>query len=178
MASFWNDANLEPKRSFRFYVTFGTAQLPHWLVKKVNRPTITVGEVKHQYLIHSYYYPGKVEWNTVKFTLVDPVNPDAASQMRLLLASAGYFHPANGQTNAGQLRTIGKGTGTAAVGSVLITQINDAGAPVEKWQLNNAWIKSVTFSELSYDTEELSNIELELRYDWATLNDLKFETPV
>jgi hypothetical protein len=174
--AFWSDSQLEPKRSFRFYVTFGGANLPHWLVKKVNRPTITVGEVKHQYLIHSYYYPGKVEWNTVKFTLVDPVDPDAATTMRTLLASAGYFHPRSNNTNAATLRTLGKGSSTAALGSVLIQQVNDAGVTVEKWELNNAWIKSVTFSELSYDTEELSNIELELRYDWATLNDLALST--
>lgn len=174
--SFWNQASLEPKRSFRFYVTFGNANLPHWLVKKVNRPTITVGEVKHQYLIHSYYYPGKVEWNTVKFTLVDPVDPDAATTMRSLLATAGYFHPTSGNPNAPALRTIGKGSATGGLGNVLIQQVNDLGVAVEKWELNNAWIKSVNFSELSYDTEELSNIELEVRYDWATLNEVGYVT--
>jgi len=33
--------------------------------------------------------------------------------------------------------------------------------------MKNAWIKDVAFSELSYESDELLNAEVTVRYDWA-----------
>jgi hypothetical protein len=42
---------------------------------------------------------------------------------------------------------------------------------VEHWRLNQAWIKEVKPSALDYDSEDLSTIDIVLRYDWAQLGD-------
>ncbi len=57
-----------------------------------------------------------------------------------------------------------------ALGRVTIRQIGESDTDIlETWVLNNAWIEGVSFSDLSYDDEELSTVELTVRYDWASL---------
>ena len=58
-----------------------------------------------------------------------------------------------------------------ALGKVVNQQIGEnSDERRETWVWNNAWIEGVNFSDLSYDDEELSTIELTIRYDWASLN--------
>jgi len=47
--------------------------------------------------------------------------------------------------------------------------IDENGAPIETWSLYNPWIKSVNFGDLDYESDELVNVELSIRYDWADL---------
>ena len=75
--SFWADYKVEPKRKFRWVLHLD--HIPAWTLKKVTKPSYTVSEIKHSFINHSFYYPGRVEYNEVEFTLVDPVEPDAAS---------------------------------------------------------------------------------------------------
>ena len=44
---------------------------------------------------------------------------------------------------------------------------NEAGATLESWYLHNAWMKEVDFSELDYSNDDLSEVTVKLRYDWA-----------
>ena len=53
---------------------------------------------------------------------------------------------------------------------VEIIQIGETDDDIlEKWILNNAWVESVNFSDLDYDSDELSTIEMTIRFDWAEL---------
>jgi hypothetical protein len=56
-----------------------------------------------------------------------------------------------------------------ALGVVNIIHMDADGNDLETWLLHNAFIKSVKFSDLDYDSEDLSTCDLELRYDWATM---------
>ena len=40
---------------------------------------------------------------------------------------------------------------------------------LEKWTINNPLITSVDFGQLSYSNDELVNISIGLKYDWANL---------
>ena len=55
----------------------------------------------------------------------------------------------------------------AALGDVIVTILKADGTEVEKWTLNKAWIKGVTFSDLDYTNDELRTIDITFRYDWA-----------
>ena len=90
---FWGGqggAIVHPKRSFRWLVSFGNnAQLQNgqsavglqeWYAKSVNKPSFSIGETPHQFINHTFYYPGHVEWQTIDITLVDPSYPNDASQ--------------------------------------------------------------------------------------------------
>ena len=49
--------------------------------------------------------------------------------------------------------------------------------PVEEWVLYNAWVKDVKYGELDYTSDDLTEITLTLRYDFAKLNMDNQQTP-
>mgnify|MGYP003631954277 FL=1 len=154
----------EPKRGFRFQLLNGN--IPAYTIKKVSKPSFTVNESTHKYLNHTYYYPGSVEWETVSFTLVDPVNPDAAATLANIIREGGYA-PLSGPNDT--LSSTSKSTAIDALGEIKIQQLNAAGSAIETWTLKNAWIKNVNFGELDYESEDLTEVQVEVRYDYATL---------
>lgn len=163
--AFWSDGTGEdPKRGFRFQLLNGG--IPAYTVKKVTKPSFTVQESKHNYLNHTYYYPGRVEWNTVTFTLVDPINPDAAATLANIIREGGYI-PLTGEEDL--LKSTSKASALSALGLIEIQQLDADGLTVESWTLHNAWIKDVKFGELSYESDDLTEIEVEIRYDYASL---------
>ena len=82
------------------------------------------------------------------------------------VATAGYNIIGQPQ-NDGELSSIGKSNAIAATGDITIEQINETGVTLETWTLKNAWIKEVDFSELDYSNDDLSEVTVKLRYDWA-----------
>lgn len=161
---FWADPVTEPKRNFRFLLLIGG--IPQWIIKKTGKPNATIAEAKHKYINHTFWYPGGVEWEPITVELVDPVAPDASATLQNILRSSGYMFP----TDPNQTTTISKQKAVAALGQVTIQQIGaEEGEVVEEWTLVNAWIKSVKYGELSYDSEDLTTLTMELRYDFATM---------
>ena len=163
--NFWTSPATSPKRSHRFMLSIGGIGTDNtWLVKQVKKPAATVGEVEHQYLNHTFYYPGRVTWDTVNCTLVDPVSPNAGGLLSKILEGSGYHMPQNGNMST----AITKEKAVEALGNVVITQFgNNLSDKVEEWTLKNAFITNIDWGELSYDTDDLTNITLTIRYDWA-----------
>ena len=174
----WAQPNVDPKRSFRWLLTIGTTDMPSWVVTKVSQPSFEVSEHEHQFINHKFYYPGRVTWSDVSFTLVDPVSPDAALEFQQLLSKSGYAFPNEGvDTNVTD--TPSKSRARNALGVITLElygesdassdDINHApvGTKLGSWKLTNGWVKSVTHSELSYESEEFVNAEVTVRYDWA-----------
>ena len=187
--AFWSDHNFEPKRAFRWKVEVlsadgGTTSAPAFLAKKVTKPQLTIQEAEHKHLNKSYYFPGHVTWDPVTVTLIDTNDGDVINSISSALKDAGYDYMANGAqaTNKGiqsnsslgaEAATLAKGPMVTASGAdkrVRITQIDAEGNAVETIILHNAWLKSFKPSELSYDTEDLSTYDVELRYDWASFS--------
>jgi hypothetical protein len=176
--AFWSDAGNgvpAPKRNYRWLLYLGG--IPQWICKKVTKPTFSLSEAEHTYLNHKFYYPGRVEWGTVDVTLVDPVSPDASQTMYDIFRNAGYTPP----TDQFDTMTVSKSAAVNALGTVRIQQLgtNVAGpslaggvrtAPVEEWILYNSWVKEVKFGDLDYTSDDLTEITLTLRYDFAKLN--------
>ena len=171
--SFWSTNNVEPKRNFRFLVQFtGLAGLEGglggedvlWWAKTVTTPSFDVSEVTHDFLDNKYYYPGRVNWNEVSMTLVDPVSPDAVGQTNALLEAMGYVVPAN----TSNLSSMSKPASSDALGDIVISVLDSEGNAIETWTLQNPFIKSAKYGDLDYSNDELRTITLGLRYDWAT----------
>ena len=162
---FWSDSTQkDPKRAYRWVLEVGT--IPAYTLKKVSKPAFTVSEIGHKYLNHPYYYPGRVEWSTVTMTIADPVDPDMAATIANIIRASGY---APAQT-PDALETMSKNKSVSAIGSQInIKQIDGDGNAVETWTLINPWVKDVKFGELDYESDEMTDVELEIRYDWAQL---------
>ena len=172
--AFWTDEstvdNRDPKRQYRFVAKFSGLG-DHgcsWFVKSIDKPSVSLSEASHEYLNHTFYYPGRVTWNSISCTLVDPFEPDAAATMLKAIEMAGYKPPATDS----DLSTASKSKSVKALGTVTIMQLDGEGVEtnaIEEWKLHNAWIKSVNLSGLDYSGDSLSDVTIEIRYDWASL---------
>jgi len=163
--AFWTDAQFEdPKRAYRFLVDIG--RMPNgatWYAKSCKKPEITISTIEHNFLNHRFYYPGRAEWGAVTITLVDPLSPDAAINTAAIIRASGYNPP----KDVTDTSTISKQAAVAAMGSVVISQIDSVGNAVETWTLWNPFITSVTYGDLDYSSDEMTEITIEVRYDWA-----------
>ena len=165
---FWTTAQTgnDPKRNYRFTVqitglTKNNGDL--WMAKSCAKPAYTINATPHQYLNHTFQFPGKVELQAISMVLVDPGGDnDFAKDINTLVQTAGYEIP-----GAGTLTTIGKKKLSSTIGSVVIKQLDADGSTVEKWTLMQPILTSVKFGDLAYDNENLTEVTLEWRYDWA-----------
>ena len=164
--SFWSDFKVEPKRAYRWILYLGG--IPSWICKKVSKPSFAVSETEHTFLNNKFYYPGPVQRNTVTVTLADPVEPDAAATMLKIIQESGYQLPVDAEK--AQASTISKAKAVQALGTVRIQQIGADGKEIEEWELVNAWIKDVKLGELDYESDDMVDVEIEIRYDYAQMN--------
>lgn len=173
---FWSDNFAEntelkdPKRQFRFKVEFTGISAPQggsllWYAKSVNKPSFSVATSEHQYLNHTFYYPGTVTWDPINITLVDPRDPDMSATLSDIVNLSGYNPP----SNPNSLGTMSKAKAAGALGAVYISQIDGDGNEIEKWTLWNAFITTVKYGDMAYGTDDLVEMTLEIRYDWARL---------
>jgi len=173
--AFWSDKTLDPKRQFKFKVSFGLASgivAPFFIAQSADRPSYTIGDTaKVEFLDKTFYYPGKVTWNEVKIKFVDGTNEETnmAYKVYKYLTTTGWVSPV--QTGNGDFSTVGKSK--AASTSLLIETLNAEGASIDKYSLNNAFIKSVEQSNLDYAQDTIATVTLTMRYDWAKYEGLQ-----
>lgn len=169
--AFWSVGSTEPKRQFRWTFTLGTglagATIQTYFVKTVKKPAFTVTSVPHQFVQHTFNYPGRLTWSPVDVTFVDPVDPDTSTILANIVADSGYAIPS---TEEVALRSMSKGDFIANVGTPTIQQIDADGKPIETWTLYNTWVSSLDFGQLDYAADELVIVSMQLTYDFATLN--------
>ena len=167
----WANPLTEPKRKFKFILNI--AGIPAYVVKTTDRPSVTVGEATHEFLVHNFYFPGRVTWNEINISLVDPIDPDVSKRLLDLVKNAGYVFPSDfsgSPSDPNFLRkSLGKSNFIDQLGQVTIDTLNTAGETIETWRLNNVWVKSVTYNQMSYSDKGLIELNLGIRYDWAEL---------
>tara|TARA_Y100000310_G_scaffold299309_1_gene334063 strand:+ start:115 stop:693 length:579 start_codon:yes stop_codon:yes gene_type:complete len=175
---FWTSALSEPKRQHRFLVTLpiltdldNQFSFQPYLAKTVTKPSYEISETGHQFLGNTYYYPGTVTWNAIELTIVNSVNPDGNKLLYDALAKSGYLRPDIQEDvffNPAQAPgTVNKFDATRNLGDVVIQELNGMGGLVGTWSLVNSWITSATFGDLDYAGDDLLNITIGMRYDWA-----------
>ena len=164
--AFWTESSIEPKRNFRFQVQLGDDVI--WWAKNVTTPSFDVATVEHNYLDNKYFFPGRVTWQDVSLTLVDPISIDAVKKTNE------YIIGKNGEVNYKVKQkddnefTVSKRKATNALGQVTITILSSDGDAVETWELHNAFILSAKYGDLAYDNDELRTIDMTFKYDWAS----------
>jgi len=169
--SFWSNPTSEPKRKYRF--TFNIANVPVWTITKVNRPSFKVTETAHVFYNHKFNYPGRVEWDPVSFTTLDPINPDATALLMKMLNASGYDFPDKQFGGDGyEFQSVNKVSSVDALNPVVINAFDAEGNSVEKWTLKNAFISSVDMGEYDYGSADMMNIQVTLKYDWATIENI------
>ncbi len=171
--SFWNQASVEPKRQFRWLLYI--AGMPQFIVKNVKKPSFNVSVSPHDFINYKFKYPGRVDWQDITVTIVDPVQPDSAASLVNILENSGYIYPDDFTSQPNEPRTISKkGLVDSLGGQIQLVQFgantgeNEENI-LEKWSINNPLITSVDFGNLDYSSDELVNISIGITYDWAYL---------
>lgn len=174
--TFWSSINNEPKRKYKYVVEWG--DVPWFVVSKTDLPKYTNGETEVNALNHTFYYPGRIKWETITMEITDSESLNSAKTLQKKLIQSGYAFP----KNANQFQTISKKSAVEALGQLVLKEITGGGAPgtsqgglvseparvIGEWTFKNAWIKeSDNGGSKEYASDDVQKITLTVRYDWA-----------
>ena len=168
---FWKENTVSPKRNYRFQVQFGRSEdgvsnsQAFWWAKTMKVPSFSVNSVEHDYLDNKYHFPGRTVWDDVSMDLVDPSDPDAVQIILDMLSKSGYRIKGDPSSDS-TADTVGKMK--AATVDCIMTMLDEDGAIIEQWTLNNCFILSADLGQYDYASDELRQISLTVKYDWAT----------
>jgi hypothetical protein len=176
--AFWTSAASEPKRQHRFLIDFpllmsadGKHQYKKYLARTFTKPSFTISETPHKFLGNTYHYPGTVTWEPCSATLVNSVDPDGNRILMDALIESGYLLPPtqdDAVNRGGSPGTVNKAAALGTLGEVQVDELDGKGDLVGRWKLHNAFLTSAKFGDLDYGGDELLNIDIGIRYDWAT----------
>ena len=110
-----------------------------------------------------FRYPGLLTWNDVQITLIE--RGDRANYVvNTMLGKAGYYCGAPGETcvDTGILKG-----GFYNNARLFIEELRPDGKTLQKFDLQNWFLKGAQFGELSMDSDELLTIQLTIGYDCA-----------
>jgi hypothetical protein len=139
-------------------------------VKSGNRPQIDIDETEINFLNGKTFIPGKATFNEISFTYYDVAvkdDPTVNNLLRWINRVYNFEQKAAGrEIKATQGSYPDKGSGYAGTG--MLTLLDGCGFALEKWKLINCWPKSINFGDLDYSSSDECNIEVSLRYAFAT----------
>ena len=121
-----------------------------------------------------HLFPVKLTFNEISFTYYDvAVLADETVNNLLKWINRVYNFEQIGvskeiKATQGSYPNTAAGTGYAGTG--VLTLLDGCGFAVEQWNLINCWPKSINFGDLDYSSSDECNIELSLRYAFATYN--------
>ena len=146
----------EPKRQHHFILDIG--DVPAYLIKASGKPTIANGEVALDMINVKRYVKGKSEWSTITMTLYDAIVPSGAQAVMEWVRL--HHESATGRD----------GYSSFYKKQIKLHQLSPLGEVIEEWILKGTYIVDANFGSLDWSTEDVVNIEMTLRYDWAFLS--------
>lgn len=164
----------EPMKKHRFLIQFqnlpGTANDTEGLSIACHSCTVPKLSISDQTL-HRFndrvYVPGKGEFETVEFEFYEYINVvDQGAGTR----SAGDLLW-NWLTQVYNPSTGASGKKKDVKTNILIVQFDGEGNVVRTWNLYYAWPTTVDFDGLDSTSEEVQNVKVTVRYDWASMNE-------
>lgn len=165
--SFWTEPSLEPKRNFRFKLTDGEGD-QWWWVKTVDKPSFEISNSEYQLINHKFRYPGIATWKPITITIADVGKRIYALVGELV--TMGYRYPFASVPHKGLEKLMEAKDGAANVTNMIIEHIEASGTTQETWQLYGAFITSISFSKLDYSSDDISEITIEVAYDFAKVS--------
>ena len=145
----------EPKTKNRFVMYIG--DIPAYLVKTMNRPSITFEEVEINHINVKRYVKGKGAWNTLEVTLYDPIVPSGAQAvMEWVRLSHESITGRDGYSDMYKK-------------DITFQMLGPVGDIVEEWTLKGTYIETANFGDMDYASSEPADITLTLKYDYAIL---------
>ena len=147
----------EPKQPNRFIMYIDG--VPSYMVKGVGAVSLTQGSVELNHMNVSRYVKGKTKWNTIQFTLFDPITPSGAQ-------SAMEWVRLHHESVTGR-----DGYSDFYKKDVTLNILGPVGDIVSEWVLKGCFIKDANFGEYSWDNADAAQtITMTLAPDYCVLN--------
>ena len=148
----------EPLRKNRWLLRFPSdLGIQEWTLESASRPKISQKSVEIEFLNTSTYVLGRYTWDSIQVTLRDPIGPSASQAVMEWIRLHSESVTGRQGYAAGYKR------------DVELEMLDPTGVVVSKWILKNTMCTSANFGDLSYDSDDLANITLTLRFDYAIL---------
>ena len=169
LGDFLIQSTYEPKQNYKFIVQMGSPTRMMIEAKTVSKPKLNFSVVELNNVDGtSVYFPASPSWETVTLKFMaggvdimqETTDTDVSRGIVELLRLTGYDKYGERQY---------KSDAADAFGEILIRQINGDGNMVEEWTLINPFFESISFGDLDYSSDSLSEITITVRYDHATV---------
>lgn len=155
--NFWDNAySWEPKKQHQFVMI--VSGIPAYLIKASAKPSMTNGEIALDHINVQRYVKGKSVWNSISVTLYDAIVPSGAQAVMDWVRM--HHESATGRD----------GYSSYYKKEIKLRQLSPLGEIIEEWILNGAFIVDSNFGSVDWSSEDVVNIEMTLRYDWALLS--------
>jgi hypothetical protein len=177
MADFWSQ-NIEPNRKNRWVLEFsndaGKIGVLVYALKKCQAPSYKINKITHKFANHNFYYPGRVEWNTIPITFASVTENDATKLIYDVLGAGGYLDPraifVSNNTATYSFLEKNRYSNALSPQGVILKQLKADGTTSNKWTINKPFFTDLKFGTLDYNSEEIVDIECTMRFDWAQLD--------
>jgi hypothetical protein len=147
----------EPKQPNRFRMSIDG--FPSFMVKGVGAISLTQGSVALNHINIQRYVKGKTVWNTIAFTLFDPITPSGAQAVMEWVR----LHHESVTGRDGYSDFYKKQLTFDVLGPV--------GDIVSQWIIEGAMITEATFGDYNYDTVDAAiEISMTVQPDYCVLN--------
>ena len=149
--------NFQPTRKNLYRMTL--QGIPAWTIKACARPQASIGKQTIDYLnIKRHYSDGKLEWQDMPITLIDPINPSSAQAVTAWLK----LHHQSTSGRAGYASMYKK--------NITIEILGPALQVVEMWQLYGCHINgTIDFGNLQYSATQMAQVSFSVSIDRAEL---------
>ena len=147
----------EPKQANRFIMYIDG--IPSYTIKAIGAVTLTQGTVPLNHINVQRFVKGKTVWNPIQFTLFDPITPSGAQAVMEWVR----LHHESVTGRDGYSDFYKK--------DVTIDILGPVGDIVSEWVIKGAFIKSATFGDYNWDTDNVAtNLTVVLGMDYCVLN--------
>ena len=145
----------EPKLKNRYVMSIDG--IPAYLIKTANRPSISFEEVELNHMNVKRFVKGKGTWQSLQFTLYDPIVPSAAQSVMEWVRE--HHESVTGR----------QGYSDFYKRDITFNLLGPVGDIVEEWTLKGTYIEAANFGAMDYATSDPVEIALTLKYDYAIL---------
>jgi len=157
--------------SYRFYLNISGIDVAY--ITNVSRPSYTIATEDSKLLNWTFSYPTSITWEPITFSVrevFEGYNFQTVLGMFYKKLTDYAYNTPDFKNPFGFIdNDLAKKSLVESLGPISIVSINEEGDKIETWTLHGAFITSVKPSQLTYEQEGLTNIDVTVKYDYATL---------
>lgn len=145
----------EPKRTYRWVLAI--EGIDSFLVTTANRPSMTITDKKIDFINSYRRVSGKLEFGDLNIDLHDPIAPSGAQQMMEWIRT--HYESVSGRA----------GYADFYKRDIQLKMLDPIGTVVELWDIKGAFLTSVNFNTLGYETDDVMKIAATIKFDNCVL---------